>query len=132
MTRSAIIRGIAALAGTAFVVSTTISIGDEQFIIRDLFFWGVYFMLPISLLLSLLDRGNEFFVGLFILAGISIGVLIDVAMDGTERNLFPLEIMFWYVLIGPTVLLGSGIAWLIGKLKHNQSNKAQPPAAGTH
>jgi hypothetical protein len=124
MSRSALIRGLAFIVGAAFIIWTSVANGDEEFIIRDLFFWCISFMLPISLLMSILDRGDEFFVGVFILAGISVGVLIDAAMDDASRNLVPFEILFWYILAGPPILVGNAIAWLIGKLKLKQLNHA--------
>lgn len=49
----------------------------------------------------------------FFFAGVAIGVLIDVALDKTERNIYPIEIAFQCLILGPAIGFGFAFgSWL--------------------
>jgi hypothetical protein len=62
---------------------------------------------------------SGFVVLVMFIAGVATGVLVDVALDSGERNLFPIEVIWWWVLLGPACALGAIVATKF------RSNKAQ-------
>jgi hypothetical protein len=76
---------------------------------------GVYIPAGLLLLLGLLlgycVPERTAFVGLAALAGIAVGVVVDVYLDwlirGRDRNLWPLEIAIWWVLAPIPMIVGA-------------------------
>ena len=74
--------------------------------------------LPIASILTLrFGAGLPVFISF--IAGVALGVLLDVAIDSQERNLFPLEIFWWWALLGPGSALG---ALLAGTFRKHESD----------
>jgi hypothetical protein len=53
---------------------------------------------PLAFLGARLSCVSAFVVGMFFLAGIACGVVIDAFTDTKDRNLFPLEIVWWWAV----------------------------------
>ena len=52
------------------------------------------------------EWGSRFSI-LFFLIGVAIGVVIDATNDKTmERNIYPIEAVFWCIIFGPAVAMG--------------------------
>lgn len=77
------------------------------------FVWiAVAVIAPIVAVVSVLSRRQIRWTVASVLLGVSGGVLID-ALPDSQRNLFPLEILFWSVYLAPALALGAGGAFVI-------------------
>jgi hypothetical protein len=57
-------------------------------------------------------KGSETIVPLLVFIGVVCGIMLDVVLDTkTDRNLFPLEIVFWTVFVTPILVTSSALGW---------------------
>jgi hypothetical protein len=112
---------VAAVTGALYVTACYRAPGLIDWEPMQHVYLSVGVLLPISFALSLLARRGPFLVGLFLLAGICMGTIVDAFLDVISRNLFPFEIAWWLVLFSPSIILGAVGAWLVQRARHNQS-----------
>jgi hypothetical protein len=63
---------------------------------------------PAVFVLSLVSqRSSAFALFVFVSLGVAAGVGVDVAMDPKPRNLFPIEILLWLIVMAPSIALGA-------------------------
>jgi hypothetical protein len=74
--------------------------------------------LPIGMAAGFVSRAPIFVVGLVIVGGIAVAVTVDALSDSVDRNLFPLEILWLWVLAA----LPSFIGVIIGRLFSRRMN----------
>jgi len=77
-------------------------------------------LFPVTLALAAFSERESWFIALFVLVGIGIGVIVDAFSDKVDRNLFPIEIIWWSVLFAPAVIAGTMLGWLIRKNRRNK------------
>ena len=77
-------------------------------------------LFPASFVLTFLAKRDVLAVVLFVLVGVAIGTIVNAFTDVKDRNLFPFEIVWWWVLFAPAVLLGVVSGWLTQRLRHNK------------
>ena len=89
--------------------------------LRPLYHFGLSFamLLPISLALVATAQGKVWLIPLFVAVGISIGVIADVSLDENDRNIFPIEIVFWSAFLAPGVLVGAAVGESIRKPRND-------------
>jgi hypothetical protein len=89
---------------------------------------GVYLPAGLLLLLGWLLEyympGRTTFAGIAALAGIAVGVVADVNLDwllrGRDRNLWPLEIVIWWVLAPAPMFVGAVLRKVFTKRKSKE------------
>ena len=70
-------------------------------------------------------KGSWTTVPLLVFIGVVSGLMIDVVLDTkTDRNLFPLEIVFWSVFVTPILVASSAL----GKFLKNRISLKDPLA----
>ena len=53
-------------------------------------------------------------VPLFVLIGVIVGIMVDVVLDTkVDRNIFPIEIIFWCIFLAPALVVTSTLIWLL-------------------
>lgn len=77
-------------------------------------------LFPASLLLTVLAKRGFLPVVLFVSVGVAIGTVVDVFSDVRDRNLFPFEILWWWVLFAPAVFLGAVAGWIAQRMRHSK------------
>lgn len=80
-------------------------------------------LFPVTLALAAFSERESWFVALFVLVGIGIGVMIDAFSDKVDRNLFPIEIMWWSVLLAPAIIAGTTLGWWMRKNRRNKPSE---------
>jgi len=59
-------------------------------------------------------KGSETIVPLLVFIGVVCGIMLDVVLDTkTDRNLFPLEIVFWTAFVTPILVTSSALGWFL-------------------
>jgi hypothetical protein len=120
---------ILALAAGAMYMLVISRLADEAaFGFADHLTWSAALMFPIALLLSILAGNLRYETVLFLLAGVSLGLAGDMFMDGVERNLFPLEFVFWYLLLSPSIIVGTALGWLFERVLRGDTVEPEKPA----
>jgi hypothetical protein len=73
-------------------------------------------LLPVTSALVRYSARGIWFVAPLVLIGVAIGIMIDVVLDTKEdRNLFPIEIIAAWVLVTPSVTIGTALGWFLKK-----------------
>jgi hypothetical protein len=99
-------------AGALYMLVVSRLADEAAFGFADHLTWSAALMFPIALVLSILAGNHLYETVLFLLAGVSLGLAADMFMDGMERNLFPLEFVFWYLLLSPSIIVGTALGRL--------------------
>jgi hypothetical protein len=80
---------------------------------------------PIAwLAVSRFGRGLVVFIAFIV--GVALGVLTDVALDPNERNLFPIEVIWWWALLGPGCAVGAIVGSALRRHKGNGPRASRP------
>jgi hypothetical protein len=59
-------------------------------------------------------KGSLIIVPLLVLIGVIVGIMVDVVLDTkVDRNIFPIEIIFWCIFLAPALLVTSALGWLL-------------------
>jgi hypothetical protein len=59
-------------------------------------------------------KGSWIAVPLLVLLGVVFGIMIDVVLDTkVDRNIFPVEIVFWCVFLAPVMIVSSALGWFL-------------------
>ena len=59
-------------------------------------------------------KGSLIIVPLFVLIGVIVGIMVDVVLDTkVDRNIFPIEIIFWCIFLAPALVVTSALSWLL-------------------
>jgi hypothetical protein len=70
---------------------------------------------PITFVLVVCSgKGSLISVPLFVLIGVIVGIMVDVVLDTkVDRNIFPIEIIFWCIFLAPALVVTSTLTWLL-------------------
>lgn len=77
-------------------------------------------LFPASFVLTFLAKREVMAVVLFELVGVAMGTIVDAFSDDKDRNMFPIEIVWWWVLFSPAVLAGSVAGWFAQRMRHKK------------
>jgi hypothetical protein len=108
-----VVKGVGIAAGAGYVLACSHVPSMLHQPISWLFRFAFPILTPVTILLSTVCRQSLVLNGSFLYIGLATGVLIDVVVDTQPRNMFPLEMVAWFVFAAPSVLLGSWLAHMI-------------------
>ncbi|MBF6571487.1 MAG: hypothetical protein IVW54_21760 [Candidatus Binataceae bacterium] len=73
---------------------------------------------PIALILSFRSQKNPWSVAPFIFLGVLAGIATNVFLDKkADRNLFPIEMGIWCVMLAPAIVLGTAVGVWLRKIR---------------
>jgi hypothetical protein len=107
---------LAIVAGTAYVLIVSGIPEGHDTLWRPMGF-ALVTLTPVLVMLAAWSRQRIGSLLFFLHLGLWLGVVVDVARDTKERNLFPLEMVAWSVLAMPSVLLGVAIVWAMHRIR---------------
>ena len=88
-------------------------------------------LLPVTSVLVRCSARDSRFIAPLVVTGVVVGIMIDVALDKEDRNLFPIEIVVACALVIPPVIAGAALGKFLKKnaagarLSENQDNPLQ-------
>src|SRR5690349_5193200 len=99
------------MAGTGYGLLASRMLAHEP--LRWVAAWALLALTPVVVIVGVWSRSPIRLLAFLMQLGLWLGVVIDVLRDTKERNLFPLEMVLWSVLVMPSLLVGVAILWTL-------------------
>ena len=106
MTKETLIAAMGVIAGAGYVLVSSHVMWMYQPTPR-LVLLAFPLFVPVIVVLSTLSRRQVRWTIAFLLIGVIGGVFIDAVADPKPRNLFPLEMVAWCVIVAPALAVGA-------------------------